>query len=239
MIKERVRAVRSSLPFKRIPRRLAINMVLYVVKQLTFFPTKGGVSETLSPRMIMTGETLDYKRHLCLQFGEYCQVHEEDTPRNSMNPRTQGAICMGPSGNKQGGFKFMSLRSGQTITQRSWDRIPMPDTVIDSVEALAKGEPELLTFTDRKDCPVREVELAGVDGSQNLIQDSISQNPTEPTTEKDDLNLPASDPLPEPSPRGQPSGPTDTDTRGHNRALAHSPVNSGARNRADSSAANI
>ena len=28
MIKERVRAVRSSLPFKRIPRRLAINMVL-------------------------------------------------------------------------------------------------------------------------------------------------------------------------------------------------------------------
>ena len=201
MIKERVRAVRSSLPFKRIPRRLAINMVLYVVKQLTFFPTKGGVSETLSPRMIMTGETLDYKRHLCLQFGEYCQVHEEDTPRNSMNPRTQGAICMGPSGNKQGGFKFMSLRSGQTITRRSWDRIPMPDTVIHRVEALAKGEPELLTFTDRKGRPVGEVELTGVDGnetpSQNLIQESISQIPTEPTV---DLNLPTSDSLPEPSP---------------------------------------
>ena len=56
--------------------------------------------------MIMTGETLDYKRHLCLQFGEYCQVHEEDAPRNSMNPRTQGAICMGPSGNKQRGLEI-------------------------------------------------------------------------------------------------------------------------------------
>ena len=87
--------------------------------------------------MIVTGETLDFKRHLCLQFGEHCQVHEEDTPRNSMNPRTQGAICMGPSGNKQGGFKFLSLRSGQTITRRSWDRIQMPGTAIDRVKALA------------------------------------------------------------------------------------------------------
>ena len=71
----------------------------------------------------------------------------------------------------------------------------MPDTVIHRVEALAKGEPELLTFTDRKGCPIGEVELTGVDGnetpSQNLIQESISQNPTEPTTEQADLNLPA------------------------------------------------
>ena len=35
---------------------------------------------------------------------------------------------------------------------------------------------------------------------QNLIQESISQNPTEPTTEQVDLNLPASNSLPEPSP---------------------------------------
>ena len=139
-----------------------------------------------------------------MQFGEYCQVHEEDTPRNSMNPRTQGAICMGPSGNKQGGFKFLSLRSGQTITRRSWDRIPMPDTVIDRVEALAKGEPEMLTFTDRKGRQIGEVEITGVDGtetpSQNLIQESISQHPIEPPTDATDLTPPTSDSPPESPP---------------------------------------
>jgi hypothetical protein len=48
-------------------------------------------------------DTEDYKKHLSLQVGQYCQVHEEDTPRNSQSPRTKGAISLGPSGNLQGG----------------------------------------------------------------------------------------------------------------------------------------
>jgi hypothetical protein len=51
----------------------------------------------------MSGETLNYKKHLSLQVGQYCQVHEEDTLRNSQSPRTKGAISLGPSGNLQGG----------------------------------------------------------------------------------------------------------------------------------------
>ncbi len=117
LFKERVRAVRNSLPFKRIPRILLIHIVLNVVKQLTFFPTKGGISESLSSRAIMKGEQLDYDKHLCLQVGEHCQVHEENTPRNSMNPRTKGAIVMGPCGNQQGGFYFMSLNSGRGLPE--------------------------------------------------------------------------------------------------------------------------
>jgi hypothetical protein len=55
--------------------------VLYVVKILNFFfPVKGGVSETLSLKTIMTGETLDYKKHLGLQIGQYCHMHEEENP---------------------------------------------------------------------------------------------------------------------------------------------------------------
>jgi hypothetical protein len=55
-----------------------------------FFPTKGGVSDTLSPNMIMSDETLDYKKQLSLQLGKYCQVHEEDNPHNSQIARTKG-----------------------------------------------------------------------------------------------------------------------------------------------------
>ena len=59
-------------------------------KLLNFFPTKGGISDTLSPRTIMSGEILDYKKHLSLQIGQYCQVHEEDAPRKSQNTRHDG-----------------------------------------------------------------------------------------------------------------------------------------------------
>jgi hypothetical protein len=49
----------------------------------------------------MTGEVADYK-NCNMGFGQYCQIHEEDQPRNSMKARTQGAISLGPSGNVQG-----------------------------------------------------------------------------------------------------------------------------------------
>jgi hypothetical protein len=110
---------------------MMIHIVLNVVKLLNFFPTKGGVSDTLSPKTIMSGEMLYYKKHLSLQRGQYCQVHEEDNPRNSHIARTKGVISLGPRGNLQGGFKFMALNSGTKIVHRSWDVIPMPDLVID------------------------------------------------------------------------------------------------------------
>ena len=94
----------------------------------------------------MTGQSLNFNKHLKLQFGDYCQVHKEDTPRNSQAARTKGAICMGPSGNIQGGYFFMSLASGKKITRRSWDELPITDAVIDRVNLLGQDQPEQLTF---------------------------------------------------------------------------------------------
>jgi hypothetical protein len=112
---------------------MTIHIVLNVFKLLIFFPTKGGVSDTLSPKTIVSGETLDYKKHLSLQLGQYCQVHEEENPRNSQIARTKGAISLGPSSNLQGGLKFMALNSGKKIVCHSWDVIPVLDLVIDRV----------------------------------------------------------------------------------------------------------
>jgi hypothetical protein len=80
-VKEQCWATRHSLPYERLPKLMTIHIVLNVVKLLNFFPTKGGVSDTLSPKTIISGETLDFKKHLSLQIGHYCQVHEEDTPQ--------------------------------------------------------------------------------------------------------------------------------------------------------------
>ena len=118
MIKERVWSVRHSLPFKSLPRKLVANMVLFSTKLLNYFPTKGGISTTLSPKAIMSGEQINYKDYK-LPFGSYCQVHEDTEPRNSLAACTQGAISLGPSGNMQHAQRFIN-RSHFPIIRNSY-----------------------------------------------------------------------------------------------------------------------
>ena len=68
MLKERCRADQHGLPFQQIPKLLNIHIVLQTVKLLNFFPTKGGISDTLIPKTIISGEILDYKIHLSLHI---------------------------------------------------------------------------------------------------------------------------------------------------------------------------
>jgi hypothetical protein len=158
---------------------MVIHMVFQCTRLLNYFPTKGGISDTISPRTLLLGETLDYKKQFRLSIGDYCQVHENDTPRNSQLPRTQGAICLGPSGNTQGGYYFMSLRSGLKITRYSWTFIPMPDTVIAWVDTLGSAEPEILSFADCRGRKIGEIdapdvdpdELTGVDNGLDTLLD--------------------------------------------------------------------
>jgi hypothetical protein len=134
VIKERVRAVIYSIPFNSIPARMLIHAVLFVVKQLNLFPVKGGILSKLSPKQIMSGEVVQYK-FCAMSFGRYCQIHEEDQPRNSTAARTQGAILLGPSGNAQGGHKFYTLNTGKVVVCRAWTELPTPASVISRVAA--------------------------------------------------------------------------------------------------------
>ena len=82
------------------------------------------------------------------------------------------AIALRPGGNLQGSFKFVALDSGKKITRRSWDVVPMPDTVVTRVNESGRDQPEQLAFTDRhgrltgdvQQIPgVDPVEIAGVE----------------------------------------------------------------------------
>ena len=63
LVKERCSADLHGLPFQRIPKLLTIHIVFQTVKLLNCFPTKGGIYDTLSPKTIMSGEILDYKKN--------------------------------------------------------------------------------------------------------------------------------------------------------------------------------
>ena len=100
----------NSLPFEWIPRLVIIRLASNVVLWLNAFPHEDGISVSHSPWYIMLGHQIDYKKHVYLEFGSYVQTHEEHD--NSMEPHTIGAICLGPTGNEQGGHYFMSLSTG-------------------------------------------------------------------------------------------------------------------------------
>ena len=109
-VKERMRAIYNNMPCRKVPARLVIEMAKTAVFWLNAFPVLGGSSGNLSPRTILTGQKVDYKRRCRFQFGEYTQTHEEH--KNSMNPRTVGALALRPVGNGQGSFYFSEHLNG-------------------------------------------------------------------------------------------------------------------------------
>ena len=117
VVKESMRAHHANLSFHIFTRRMTIDLSKLVVMFLTAFSPKSGLSKTCSPRTIMTGKTLDWKKSCMLHFGVYAQVHEDRNVTNTLEERTQGGIFLGPTGNLQGTYNFFSLRSGKTITR--------------------------------------------------------------------------------------------------------------------------
>jgi hypothetical protein len=62
----------------------------------------------------------------------------------------------------------MSLTSAKKIVRQSWDKIPMPQTVIDRVNHLGKDQPDQFVFTDRKGQPIGDVEALHVADKTNV-----------------------------------------------------------------------
>ena len=67
-MKESCRATHHEIPFQKIPKLLTTHIVLNMVKMINFFLENGGISDSISPKTIMSGKTLDFKKNLYLQM---------------------------------------------------------------------------------------------------------------------------------------------------------------------------
>eukprot|EP00536_Pseudo-nitzschia_multiseries_P003412 jgi/Psemu1/7719/gm1.7719_g len=100
-VKERCRCTHAMLPFTRLPKKMGIALVWYVVFYLNAFLWPDGVSQELSPTTIIKGIVLDHEIHFPVIFGEYAQTYKATD--NTMKEQTVGAIALGPTGSLQGG----------------------------------------------------------------------------------------------------------------------------------------
>jgi hypothetical protein len=126
----------------------------------------------------MTGTTLDFAKYYKVPFGAYVETHEENHPTNTMVERTRGAICLGPSANFQGSYKFLFLCTGRKIIRKQLREVPMPESVIKCVESIA--------LRDKKS---GNMEFADQNGIPIVDEDENDDNPGDDLTEADTAGL--------------------------------------------------
>ena len=136
-LKERCRCSYHSVPYRRIPKLMVRSLGIGNCEWLNAFPVADGISSCYSASAMIDGKGAPDGSKLGPPFGSYAQVY--DGTDNSMEPRTVGAVALRPS-NSRGGHYFMSLRTGRQIHAFDWTELPVPDFVIEHVEALAEAE---------------------------------------------------------------------------------------------------
>ena len=101
----------------QLTRTMTKMLVIELTKKLNFFPSKGGISEYYSPRMILYQKNLDYKKHCRYSFGSYVQAHDEPNPLNTTAARTLDGIYLRYTNSHQGGHKILHLPTNRIITK--------------------------------------------------------------------------------------------------------------------------
>ena len=86
IVKERVCSTWNSSPYKKFPNKMISRMVENTVFLLNTLPLNSGMSCTISPRMLMTGTTIDFNKHCKTEFGAYAKAHEKKSHKTPRNP---------------------------------------------------------------------------------------------------------------------------------------------------------
>jgi hypothetical protein len=133
-IKERSSALMSDLPYTPLPRQVVIHLVYFAVLWLNSLQAAAGVSDKYSPREIVLGRKLDFKKHCKITFGSYVEAHNDPTITNTMRPRMFPGIFLGPTGNCQGIHKVFDINTGVVMKPCTITPLPMPDRVIVVIE---------------------------------------------------------------------------------------------------------
>ena len=104
IVQEGTRQLIHTNPYERYPRIMVKGCAIKSVKNLNRLPSTNGISSTLSPSTLITGEAcLDFKDVSALNFGSYVQLHRNSDTTNTPKARTVGVITLYDSGNAQGG----------------------------------------------------------------------------------------------------------------------------------------
>ena len=108
-----------------------------VINWINSFPSKTGISQTMSLAMIVEGKSKpDFSKDM-IAFGTYALTYQGTD--NTIKPRSTTTIALRLSNNSRGHY-FMNLHTGKITHSYSWNKLPIDDCVIEKIESLAEEE---------------------------------------------------------------------------------------------------
>jgi hypothetical protein len=144
-LKERIRAVRVMMPYKKLPKRFTIEMVNRITILINSLPKQNGIHSVLSPREIVTG-----KKFRCpsIRIGQYVQGHTGGT-NSTEEERSIDGLYIGRADNGSGHIVF-KLNTKQPVSVNRVTPIPTTEAIITTVNDIGEGErqPEGIEFSD-------------------------------------------------------------------------------------------
>jgi hypothetical protein len=151
-VKDRIRGLRAmmrTLKFKRIPRRFLIEIVYKTVILINSLMRKGGVSEFLSAREIITGKKLRLPPH---EIGQFVHASVGETSNLTDVYRTFESLYIGRNDNGSGHYVF-DVRTGCRKSVPRVTPLPMPERVVERINAMGlhNKQPEDIVIGDRDD----------------------------------------------------------------------------------------
>jgi hypothetical protein len=108
------RTVKVGLPWL-LPRSLVPELVAYIVSRLNIRRTTA-LSENVCPRVLFMGIPVDFKRELCMAFGDYVEAYEGTDNTSRMHSST--CIALYPAANSMGAWVLWKI-SSQSKVRRS------------------------------------------------------------------------------------------------------------------------
>jgi hypothetical protein len=144
-LKERIRAVRLMIPYKKIPKWFTIEMVHKVTMLINSLPKKNGIHLILSPREIVTGKKC---RCPSIKIGQYVQGHIGGS-NSTDQERCVDTLYIGRADNGSGHVVF-KLNTKQPISVNQITVIPTSEATMKTVNDIGEQEsqPEGIEFSD-------------------------------------------------------------------------------------------
>ena len=144
LIQECVRCTTSHFPFNPIPILVLIHVVYTCGMCINDVPRKAGAVQGISPRKLVTGRTVNYKRDYRACIGGYVYSSTDAIVTNDNMPCTHSFIALGLSGNRQGSVKCFGLETGKFVVRRNINHIPWNEIVIKKASAWGRGSKEII-----------------------------------------------------------------------------------------------
>jgi len=177
VIKERSRGIINTLPFT-IPLILISYLIYFVVSRINMVPVRTATLKT-TPFEQFYGRKVNVKAQLKANFGDYVQAGANAVD-NSMESRTEGGIALYDTGNVEGTWWVYQLRSKTLARRNKLAILPMPDVVIDFINAMESR--------DRRRRGQDHTFTMGLDGREVGVEELQEEPP--PVRTYDDFIIP-------------------------------------------------